>query len=307
MIDLRRLTVLRAIARYGTVTAAAGLLHLTPSAVSQQMRQLSRDTGTPLLEPHGRRVRLTPAARVLLRHADRMEDYWQQAEAELAATRPAALSGTLRLAGFPTAVSVLLAPAAAQLQHASPTLTVEVREAEPAHCFDLLFCADTDLAVVEATADNPPLSDAAFAQRPLFDDPFELLTCASHRLAGRPSVTFHDLAEEPWVVGFPGDSARQLILAACNSAGFSPAIAHQARDWSAVASLVAHGLGIALIPSTATLPPQPQLVRTPLAGSNRPTRQFVRVVRSGSEQHPAIDAVTPLLDGLAAEHTDRAS
>ncbi|MCA1221109.1 LysR family transcriptional regulator [Streptomyces sp. 8L] len=306
MIDLRRLTALRAIARYGTVTAAAASLHLTPSAASQQMRQLSRDVGAPLLEPYGRRVRLTPAAWVLLRHAERMEDYWQQAEAELATTRSAALSGTLRLAGFPTAVSILLAPVAAQLQHVSPTLTVEVREAEPADCFDLLFSGDTDLAVVEATADNPPLSDAAFAQHPLFDDPFELLTCVNHPLVGRPSVAFHDLAEESWVVGFPGDSARQLILAACNSVGFSPAIAHQAREWSAVASLVANGLGIALIPATAALPPHPQLIRTSLAGSVRPVRQFVRVVRSGSDRHPAISAVASLLDGLAAEHEDRA-
>ncbi|MGJ5894435.1 LysR family transcriptional regulator [Streptomyces sp. V2] len=298
MIDLRRLTVLRAIAHYGTVTAAAASLHLTPSAASQHVRRLSRELEVPLLEPHGRRVRLTPAARVLLRHADRLENYWQRAEAELAATKAATLQGTLRLVGFPTAISVLLAPAAAQLQRDWPQLTVTIREVEPRDCFDLLFSGDADLAVVEATVDNPPLSDERFEQHALFDDPFELLTLSGHRLAGRPTVTVQDLATEPWIVGFPGSSARQLILAACNSAGFTPAIAHQAREWSTVASLVAHRLGIALVPQAASLPPDPDLARTPLSGSARPTRRFLSVLRSGSGDHPAIATAAALLDSL---------
>ncbi|MGW6458443.1 LysR family transcriptional regulator [Streptomyces sp. NPDC055078] len=303
MIDLRRLAVLRAIAHYGTVTAAAESLHLTASAASQQMRQLGRDLGVPLLERHGRRVRLTPAARALLRHADRMETYWQEAEAELAAPT---LRGTLRVAGFPTAVSALLAPVAGRLRRDWPELTVEIREAEPRDCFDLLFSGDAELAVVEATEDSPPLDDPRFTQQPLFDDPYDLLTAADHPLSGDGTVTLHDLATEPWIVGFPGSSARKLILAACGSAGFTPTIAHQVREWTAVAALVSHGLGIALIPRTAALPSHLpshlSLVRTPLTGRARPSRRFLRVIRSGSGGHPAIAEAIGLLDRLAADH-----
>jgi DNA-binding transcriptional LysR family regulator len=303
MIDLRRLAVLRAIAHHGTVTAAADAVHLTPSAASQQVRQLSRDLGVSLMEPHGRRVRLTPAARILLSHADRMEGYWQEAKAELAAAKGARPRGTLRLAGFPTAVSVLLAPVAARLQKDYwPELTTEVREAEPRDCFDLLVSGEADLAVVEATADNPPLGDTRFEQHPLFDDPFDLLTTTGHRLAHQPAVTLPDLAEERWIVGFAGSSVRQLVLSACNNAGFTPTIAHQAREWRVIAALVAYQLGIALIPHTAELPPHLDLVRIPLTGRAKPCRRFLRVIRSGSGQHPAIAASISLLDAIALEH-----
>ncbi|MGA4838924.1 LysR family transcriptional regulator [Streptomyces sp. G45] len=300
MIDLRRLAVLRAIAHYGTVTAAAQALHLSPSAASQQMRRLSRDLGVPLLEPHGRRVRLAPAARVLLRHADRMERYWQRAEAGMHATVSAAPKGVLRLAGFPTAVSVLLAPLAARLGAQWPDLTVQVRESEPRDCFDLLFSGDADLVIVEATADNPPYGDSRFDQRPLLDDPFDLLTPRGHPLAQRSAVTLQDLAHEPWIVGTPGSSARHVVLAACNSAGFTPDIAHQALEWTVVAALVAHGLGIALVPHAASLPPRLDLARTPLTGPAKPSRRLLSVIRGGSGHHPAIAAALAHLDTLVA-------
>src|SRR4051794_13584646 len=109
MIDLRRLHVLRAVAHYGTVTAAAEALHFTPSAASQQIRQLGRDLGVALLEPHGRRVRLTPSAQRLLRHADAIEARWEQAEVDLRGCdgQP---SGRLRVCGFASAISNLLTP-----------------------------------------------------------------------------------------------------------------------------------------------------------------------------------------------------
>src|SRR4051812_42787370 len=84
MIDLRRLRVLRVLAEHGTVTAAAAALHLTPSAVSHQLRQLGRDLDVDLLSHEGRNVRLTPAARVLLEHADVLNAQWERAKADLA-------------------------------------------------------------------------------------------------------------------------------------------------------------------------------------------------------------------------------
>lgn len=308
MIDLRRLTVLRAIAQCGTVTAAAEAVHLTPSAVSQQVRQLARELGVALLEPQGRRVRLTEAAHALLRHADAMEELWQRTEAELHATAVGEPSGVLRVAGFPTAASALLAPLAVQMQREWPGLTVKVREAEPLDCFDLLFSGATDLAVVEAMPENPPLNDGRFDQRPLLEDPFDLLTTTGHELAGEPGVVLEDLAAEPWILGMPeeGCSARHLVLAACRSAGFAPSVAHEAREWSVVATLVAHGLGIALVPQLALLPPQLDLVRTPLTGRHVPARRFLSVTRRGSDGHPAVAAALRLLGELSAKQGESA-
>ncbi|GAA2084884.1 LysR family transcriptional regulator [Streptomyces albiaxialis] len=288
MIDLRRLTVLRAVDRYGTVTAAAEAVHMTPSAASQQVRRLSAELGVELLEPVGRRVRLTPAARGLLRHADHIESYWQRAEGELHAAQSAAPSGVLRLAGFPTAAGTLLAPLAARLHATYPELTVEIREAEPPDCYDLLFSGDADLGVVESTPSNPPQGDVRFDHAPLFDDPYDVLTHEDHPCAHRDTVAFGDLADEGWIVSMPGMSARQLELAACSAAGFTPRIVHQACDFALRASLVAHGLGIALVPRLIGVPDNLPVTRTPLAGTPRPTRRLLSVVRAGSQTHPAI-------------------
>ncbi len=299
MIDLRRLHVLRAVAYYGTVTEAAQALHLTPSAASQQVRQLARELGVTLLEPQGRRVRLSSAARSLLAHAEAIEQRWQQAEADLHAVGAETPTGVLRMCGFPTAVATLLAPMTAQLQQSWPAMTVHLREAEPRDCFDLLFTGEADLAVVEATPDNPPHTDARFDQQSLLDDHFDLLTATDHRMTEQATVELTDLAGEPWILGMPGSSSRQHVLAACTSAGFTPSIAHQAREWTVVASLVAHDLGIALVPRLAQLPPHLGVVRTPLAGSHTPTRRFLTATRRGSREHPAIAAALALLDDLA--------
>ncbi|NLU75864.1 LysR family transcriptional regulator [Streptomyces sp. HNM0575] len=304
MIDLRRLTGLRAIEQYGTVTAAAAAVHLTPSAVSQQVRQLGRELGVTLLQPQGRKVRLTEAAHALLRHADAIEELWQRTEAELHATAVGQPSGVLRVAGFPTAASRLLAPVAVQLQRRWPGLTVKIREAEPLDSFDLLFSGDTDLAVVEAMPENPPFNDRRFEQRLLLDDPFDLLTTADHACAREPGPALEDLAAEPWILDAPGSpcSTRQLVLAQCRSAGFAPDVAHEVREWSVIASLVAHGLGVALVPRLAQLPPHFDLVRTPLTGRHVPSRRFLSVVRRGGDDHPAVAAALELLGELAAKH-----
>jgi DNA-binding transcriptional LysR family regulator len=303
MIDLRRLQVLRAVAHHGTVTAAAHSLHLTPSAASQQVRQLGRELGVVLLEPHGRRIRLSPAARSLLAHADAIEARWQQAEADLHAATTATPSGVLLLCGFPTAVSTLLAPIAVRVRRTWPGTVVQIREAEPLDSFDLLFSGDADVAIVEATPDNPPLTDARFEQHPLLNDPFDLVTAAEHHLAGQETVTLAQLAAEPWILGMPGSSSRQHVLAACNSAGFTPTIAHEAREWTVVASLVAYNLGIALVPRLAQLPPQSHVMRTPLTDTATPSRQLLTVTRRGSREHTTIAAALTLLGTLATEQT----
>src|SRR4051812_15242422 len=128
MVDLRRLRALRAVADHGTLAAAADALHLTPSAVSQQLAALERELGHALLEPAGRSVRLTPAAHVLLSHADALFAQLERLEGELAA-QGAAPRGEVRIGGFATALGGLLAPAARPLRAAAPGVTLRVQEA----------------------------------------------------------------------------------------------------------------------------------------------------------------------------------
>ncbi|MFF0109260.1 LysR family transcriptional regulator [Streptomyces hirsutus] len=296
MIDLRRLHVLRAVAHYGTVTAAARALHFTPSAASQQIRQLARDLGVDLLEPQGRGVRLSPAAVSLLAHADAIETRWEQAELDLRADHGAP-TGLLRVTGFPVAISVLLAPMAARLGARHPRLTVRILETEVSKSFDLLFEGATDLAIVEATPLNPPLSDARFDQQPLLDDPFDLVVPEGHPLAGRERAGLEEAAREPWIAPVPESPCRPHVMSACGAAGFTPDVVHHALDWNVTAHLVAHGLGVALIPRLAQLTPHLPITRVRCTGN--PHRKLLTCTRGGGHARPAVEAALRELRELA--------
>ncbi|GAA3824672.1 LysR family transcriptional regulator [Streptomyces phyllanthi] len=296
MIDLRRLHVLRAVAHYGTVTAAANALHFTPSAASQQIRQLARDLGVDLLEPQGRGVRLTPAAQSLLAHADAIQARWEQAELDLRADHGAP-SGLLRACGFPVAVSVLLAPVAARLRTRHPRLSVRIQEAGVPESFDLLFEGEIDLAVVEATPHNPPLGDVRFDQQPLLDDPFDLVVPEDHPLAARERVDLAEAAHEDWIAPVPESPCRPHVLSACGAAGFTPDVVHHALDWNVTAHLVAHRLGVALIPRLAQLTPHLPVTRVCCTGN--PHRKLLTCTRGGGAQRPAVAAALRELRELA--------
>jgi DNA-binding transcriptional LysR family regulator len=296
MIDLRRLHVLRAVEHYGTVTAAARALHLTTSAASQQVRQLARELGVDLLEPQGRGVRLTPAARSLITHADAIQARWDQAELDLRADHddPA---GLLRVTGFPMAVSVLLAPMAARLRERHPRLSVRIQEAVVPEHFDLLFEGGADLAVVEATSRNPPIGDARFDQQPLLDDPFDLVVPDTHRLAGRDRVDLAEAAREDWIAPVQDSPCRTQVLSACGAAGFTPDVVHLAMDWNVMAHLVAHRLGVALIPRLAHLTPHLPITRVRCTGD--PHRKLLTCTRAGGHERPAVAAALGVLRELA--------
>ncbi|RSN96168.1 LysR family transcriptional regulator [Streptomyces sp. WAC 05379] len=296
MIDLRRLHVLRAVAHYGTVTAAASALHFTTSAASQQIRQLARDLGVDLLEPQGRGVRLTSAAESLLAHADAIQARWEQAELDLRADHGAP-AGLLRVSGFPLAVSVLLAPMAALLRTRHPRLSVRIQETKVPASFDLLFEGETDLAVVEATIFNPPLGDSRFDQQPLLDDPFDLVVHEDHPLAGRDGVDLAEAAREDWIAPVPESPCRPHVLSACGEAGFTQDIVHHAMEWDVMAHLIAHRLGVALIPRLAHLTPDLPITRVRCTGN--PHRKLLTCTRGGGHERPAVAAALAELRELA--------
>lgn len=287
MID-PRLMALRVLAERGTVTAAAEVLHLTPSTVSVQLRQLAAQVGVDLLEPQGRRVKLTPAAQTLLRHADLLYAQWEQAEADLAAHRDEA-AGHLRISAIATAITALVVPAAAELRRLYPRMTLDIREDAKQNRFELLLTDHTDIAVMLPTPDGPPVDDPRFTQQTLLEEPLTLLVPTTHPLAARQDgVELSEAAEETWIrAGDPSDQHR-LTEAACAAAGFTPRVTCDAIDWFAIAALVAHGYGIALIPSLAPIPTHYDVTRVPLQGTTTPVRRLIACIRRGREQQPTI-------------------
>ncbi len=300
MFDLRRLHVLRVVHELGTITAAAQSLHLTPSAVSQQLRQLSHELEVPLLEPDGRRVRLTPAAFTLLRHADDIAARWETARGELQAGAGRGPT-TLRLAGFTTSLRTLVVPAVEHLRVREPDLVVRIMEVETAGAFGRLLTGDVDIAVTLPNQGGPPLDDPRFEQETLLDEPLDLLVRRDHRLAGAHPVALEDVAHEPWILPSPGTCDHQEIsAAACAAAGFTPKVAHEATDWSAVATIVAAGMGVCLKPRLVRVPTELAVMAVPLAGPAAPRRRLLTCTRRGSHGQPHIAAG---LDALAAAAT----
>ncbi len=191
--DLRKLRVLRTLDELGTVRATAEALRMTPSAVSQQLSSLSTQTGVPLLEAHGRRVRLTDAARVLLRHTDIVLAQLERAEAELEGFARGE-AGHVRVGAFATAIPRLVVPAVSALRRAHPGLTVKVHQADAAEVYDLLSAGEIDVGLSLA-AQAPTGQDSRFDRAELLTDPLDVALPAHHRLANAPGPRLADLAE----------------------------------------------------------------------------------------------------------------
>ncbi|MGW0904383.1 LysR family transcriptional regulator [Streptomyces sp. NPDC002853] len=302
MID-HRLHVLQALAEHGTVTATAGSLHLTPSAVSQQLRLLARDLGVELLRPEGRRVRLTPAAHIMLRHADALRAQWEAAQAELAqhGAGTQGARGTLRICGVSSALAALAAPAAARLRETHPLVESLIIEEESAECYRMLLAGETDVALVLPGPDAPPVTDSRFEQTPLLTDRQDLLVPVGHRLARPEGVALAEAAGEAWVVKKANNDTYPLVMAACTAAGFTPRVTHQVKEWYAVSLLVAGGFGVCLMPRIVPLP-QHAVTRVPLLGTPVPARRYLTAVRRGSGSHPLVAAGLHALGEASAAH-----
>lgn len=271
MID-RRLQVLRMVAQRGTVTGAAEALSYTPSAVSQQLRALGRELGVDLLVHDGRGVRLSTAAQVLLDRTDELVSRWEQIRAEVARVADTG-GGVLRLAGFSTAASALLPGVAARVR-GELGAEVQIIEADPDECFELLLAGRADVAVVVALSTLPPTTDSRFEQQHLLEDPLDLLVPEGHRLAGQETVELRELGAERWIMDRPGRPYHELLQTACTGAGFTPSVAHYAAEWDTGAALVGAGLGIALVPRLAHVPAAYPVVRVPLHGDPAPARHL---------------------------------
>ncbi|MFI9805818.1 LysR family transcriptional regulator [Streptomyces sp. NPDC052301] len=293
--DLRKLHILRTLRERGTVTATAEALHMTPSAVSQQLTNLAAQLGVPLLEAHGRRVRLTDAARLVLAHAEAVFEQLERADAALAAYAQGE-AGEVRVGAFPTAVPALVVPAVRALRTTHPQVTVRVREAEAAEAYDLLAAGDVDLALSLA-AEAPSAADRRFTHVPLLTDPLDVALPPGHPLAGADVLKLTDLAAEPWIFGGSGPWS-DITRRACEAAGFSPHQGHSASGWTAILAMVEAGMGVALVPRMAAGRQDGVVLRELTA--DRPVRHVVAAVRKGGGTGPPVARVLRALRDAAA-------
>jgi len=304
-IDLRKLRLLRELDHRGTISATAAANHLTPSAVSQQIAGLSRELGVPLLERRGRGVILTGQARLLLSHADAVQQQLELARSALASWSEGTV-GEVRIGSLATGIAALVAPAIARLRDERPDLVVTVSEYGGDEALELLGAGELDLIVASDFADAPTRNDARYHRIDLVTDVMDAVFPAGHPLADPNGVNLVDMAGEIWVGAQPGDACSHITAGVCSAAGFVPDTQHHCKEWDAVAALVAAGAGVALIPRLAYPLRQANVEICPVIGEPA-TRVLFALVGAGTQLDPGTAAVLETLQAIAAEGQDSAA
>jgi DNA-binding transcriptional LysR family regulator len=276
------LRCLREVAHRGSIAAAADALWLTPSAVSQQIAALQKETGVQLLERAGRGVTLTPAARALVARSERVFEALGEAEATLSTSQVEPL-GHIRVAMLPSLVRVALP-------------VMEAMRAEHADLDFDLECGRIDVAVAD-------WQDWAPAQRryvgleatELFADPVAVVYAPRYDLPSG-ELRWEHLADEPWVVGQPPWSFLKPIFHDYERAGSSPSVVARVRDLATALGLVREGWGVTALPRLAVAGSPEDIawqVPKPLV--------FRRMVALTRPQGATVPAIRMLIERVCAE------
>ncbi|MFE2428256.1 LysR family transcriptional regulator [Streptomyces sp. NPDC059373] len=300
MLDLARLRALHAVHAHGSVGAAAAALGYTPSAVSQQISKLERETRTRLLERQGRGVALTDAAQLLVATAQQLMSLVEEAEVALEEQRgrPA---GRLTVAAFPTAACGLLPGVLAELTAAHPTLELRLVEVDPHLSVDLVARGVVDLAVAHDWDIAPLPAPEGLERAVIGDDRCDVLVPAGHRLAAHDSVGREDLADARWICQPPGTVCHDWLVRTLRESGSEPELAFQVAEYRTQLALVAAGLGIALVPRLGRGPVPEGVVVVRL--DPMPVRRLYAVWRTGAARRPAITETVRVLRAHWAPET----
>ncbi|WBU37162.1 LysR family transcriptional regulator [Homoserinibacter sp. YIM 151385] len=285
MLDLRRLRLLRELARLGTIAAVAEHLAFSPSSVSQQLAQLEREAGTRLLQKSGRRVRLTAEGELVVAHAERLLDQMERLETELAGVRDA-VAGTVRLAVFQSAALGIVPRALTLLSSRHPQLRVEVTQHEPETALAAVWAREFDLVIAEEYPHHAAPRLAELDREPLVGDAIRL---------GAPAGidSLEAAARLPWVMEPRGTASRHWAEQTCRVAGFEPDVRFETADLQAHIRLIEAGHAVALLPDLVWAGRAPSVHLVELAGAPRRT-VFTSARRAGRDS-AAIRAVRGIL------------
>lgn len=247
MMNLERLRVLWAVAEHGSVQAAAAALHVSPSAVSQQIAKLEREVRQPLVEAHGRGVRLTDVALHLSGRTASLLESMEVLEAELDGFHRL-VTGPVRISAFPTAARGIAPGLLLALRAAYPELEPSLVEQEPTESLPLLARGEIDVVIAQDWFNAPLVLPAGLVRVELFDDVADVALPPGHRFARRRSIRLDDLLDEGWITWTPGSICHEWLLHTYRTMGHEPNIVHTASEHATQLALVAAGLGPAVMP-----------------------------------------------------------
>lgn len=294
MLDLHRLRVFRAVVATGSVQAAAVALGYTPSAISQHLATLHRETGLTLLQRAGRGLRPTAAGLALAAEADEVLTRVGEAEALVADLR-AGRTGSLSIAYFASVGAAWLPPLVRRLSHDFPGLRLDLRLRDDTPD-DPGERSDIHIAVHRGEL----VPGTGFTAHHLLDDPYVVVMPDSHALAARTEIELPELAGEHWIDNdFARGWCRRVLLDACAAAGFSPLFHIEAHDYRAAIAFVAAHVGITVMPALGAADPPRGVVVVPLVRPT-PIRSIHAVVREEAAHTPPVALALELLRATSA-------
>ncbi|WP_248962249.1 LysR family transcriptional regulator [Sphaerisporangium perillae] len=292
MLDLHRLKALHAVSVYGSVGAAAEALMVTPSAISQQIAKLERETGSRLIERSGRGVRLTDAAGLLAEHAERILALVETAEADFEALRGTVV-GRLTMAAFPTAARGLLPGALTELKRCHPELDLVLYERDPERQVREVARGELDLALVQDWLNRPMAIPEGLSRAALMDDVVDVVLPATHPLADRRELELAELHGERWISSSPGTICHDWLVFTLRTASLEPEVSCVADEYPTQIALVGAGHGCALVPRLGRGHVPADVKVVPIRP--RPTRRIYALWRTDAARRPAIRAAVEVL------------
>ena len=303
MHDLRLLSVLREVALRGSFSAAAESLSYTQPAVSQQIARLEKQVGVKLIEREPRGIRLTPAGDVLVRHTERIMAQLAAADEELLEVAAQA-RGRLRVGSFATAAGTIVPRAVAAFRRLRPAVEVDISLLDPHESIPALRRGDIEIAITEEGGFDGEVDTSGLEIEHLLDDHMWVSLPADHPLATRRAIELADLRDEDWMFaclsGTCADS--NVVLRACQDAGFQPRIAYQSDDYFAIQGLVASGMGVALIPGLGLASTRDDVAVRPVKG--RPPYRRVAALTAGESAGGAIPTMLECLRDAASVYAE---
>ncbi|MQY30491.1 LysR family transcriptional regulator [Nocardia aurantia] len=290
MLDITRLRLLRTVVATGSLRASAAALGYTPSAASQQLAALQRQTGLRLVERSGRGLVPTTAGRALATESDRLFAELSRLDSMVGDLR-AGRAGSLSIGYFGSVGAAWLPPVVEALRTEFPDLRLELRMAEFAE-------GQRDIEIFVADPHSPPPTGARV--QPLAADPYVVGLHREHPLVTETRVRLADLADHPWIDNEHTDGpCRRVLLDACAAAGITPAFQVQTPDYPTAIALVATGIGVTVMPRLAAVDLPPQVVARPVVDPT-PVRRIALAIREERLGHPAARRAAELFTAAAA-------
>ena len=324
MLDVRRLRLLVELRDRGTLAAVAEALSYSPSSVSQQLRQLEREAGVPLLVQVGRRVQLTPQAELLVGHARAVLDRLEEAESDVARSLTA-VGGTVRIAVFQSAAHAVVPQALTLLRAEHPDLRVEVTEREPDVGLFEVSARDFDLVIAEQYPGHTRAHREELDRVHLAADAIRLAlppqtapvggytirraegTGAASGVADRISAdsdarlgaerALAAASAMPWVLEPQGTASREWAVQLCREAGFEPDVRFETADLMAHIRLIRSGNAVGLLPDLVWAGEAPSVTLVDLPG--HPEREVFTSTRHAAAARPAVVACRDALTRAA--------